>query len=319
MVRRISEIPGVQSAAFAENGPLGSRTGSDVVGLAGHDPIRADSDSVTPGFFDTVGISRFSGRDFTAADGPDAPRVVIVNQSLARALFHAENPLGRSLVLMSSKESGSYEIVGVVGDTHYYDIHADPRPGVWFAIQQLTPYMPTLHVRTAASDTVAIVAAVRNEFNVVDKGFPVFNIRTLEMRFDDSLARERMVAELSAAFGVLALLLAAVGLYGVIAYSVSRRTREIGIRMALGSSSGSVLWLISREALLLVAAGSAAGIGISLVSTRLLKSYLFGVTSAGTATVFASTAAMLLIAAVAVSIPAARACRVDPLIALRHE
>jgi predicted permease len=319
LIRRVSALPGVQSAALAENGPLGSRTSSDPVDVPGHDSMNVASDSVSAGFFDTVGIARIAGRDFGAGDKQGSPPVVIVNQTLERALFPNQNALGKILRVHAGKADGYYTIVGVVADTRYYDVHKPPQPFVWLSIQQITPYMPTLHVRTATSDTAGMIAAVRHEFDVLDKGFPVFNIRTLEARIEDSLAGERMVASLSGAFGMLALALAAVGLYGVLAYSVSRRKREIGIRMALGASSDSVLWMIAREAFLLVGAGTAAGVAIAIAGSRVMPHYLAGVSSVNPAILVACTLAMFIIAALAVSIPARRACRVEPLAALRQD
>jgi hypothetical protein len=155
-----------------------------------------------------------------------------------------------------------FEIVGLVSDTHDYNVRTQPAPAVWFAIQQDTPYMPTLHVRTAAADTGSVLAAVRGAFDALDKGFPIFDIETLERRIEDSLSRERLVADISAVFGMVALLLAGIGLYGVLAYSVTRRTREIGVRMALGSSASSVVSMIAREGLVLMAAGAIVGLGI---------------------------------------------------------
>ena len=319
LIRRVSALPGVQSAALAEDGPLGSRSSWDPVEVPGHDPVRVASDSVSPGFFDTVGIPRIAGRDFSPGDKPGSPFVVIVNQALARTLFPNQNALGRILKIAAGKWDGYYTIVGVMADTHYYDVHKAPQPFIWLSMAQISPYMPTLHVRTTSSDTAAMIAAVRHEFDVLDKGFPVFNIRTLETRIEDSLSRERLVAYLSCAFGILALALAAVGLYGVLAYSVSRRRREIGIRMALGASSGSVLWMIAREAFLLVGAGSAAGLAVALAAARVLPHYLEGISPVGPAILIACTFGMFLIAAVAVSIPAIRGSRVEPLAALRHE
>jgi ABC-type antimicrobial peptide transport system permease subunit len=154
---------------------------------------------------------------------------------------------------------------------------------------------------------------------MLDKGFPVFNIRTMAARMEDSLAGERMVADLSGAFGMLALVLVAVGLYGILAYSVSRRTREIGIRIALGAGSGSVLWMVAREAFVLVAAGTAAGLALAIAASRTLSHYLSGVTSVDPAIAAGCALGMYLVAAAAVAIPAVRGCRVDPLRALRHE
>lgn len=318
LVRRTSEIPGVLSAGLAENGPLGSRTGRDSVESPGHGTVEAVSDYVSPGFFDSVGMRRCDGRDFTGGDRQGSPQVAIINQALARLLFPNQNPVGRTL-LLSQQRSRIFEIVGVVADAHYYDVRGEAAPGVWFATEQGTPYMPTLHVRTASSDIAAMIAAVRREFDAIDKGFPVFNIKTLQLRIEDSMARERMVATLSAAAGVLALLLAAIGLYGILAYSVSRRTREIGIRMALGSRPGAVVWLMVREALLLVTVGAVAGIAIASIASRLLVQYLFGGSSVDAMTVLISVAALLLIAGIAVSIPCVRASRIDPMAALRLE
>jgi len=319
LIRRMSALPGVQAAAVAEDGPLGSRSDDTEVQVPGQNPIRAAIDRVSQSFFDTVGIPRIAGRDFDSRDKPGSPPVIIVNQALARALFPNQNPIGRTLRIPLGKQDGNYEIVGVVADTHYYDVHKAPGPAIWLSTMQIPPYLPTLHVRTNASDTAAMIAAVRHEFDLLDKGFPVFNIRTMSARIEDSLAGERMVANLSGAFGILALMLAAVGLYGILAYSVSRRTREIGIRMALGADSGSVLWMVAREAVVLVGAGSAVGLALAIAANRVLTAYLSGVSSVDLAIAAPCTCGMFVVAAAAVAIPAIRGCRVDPLIALRHD
>jgi predicted permease len=319
LLRRVSAIPGVQSAALAENGPLGSRTDRDFVESIRHERLRADFDEVSPGFFDAVGIPMVAGRDFNTRDAIGAGLVAIVNQSLARALYKSESPIGQRLSITYDGEAHAYEIVGVVVDAHYYELHSQPRPGVWLEILQGEPYMPTLHVRYSGSDGAAVAATVRQAFDDVDKGFPVFNIKTLEQRIEDSLSNERMVANLATGFGFLAIALAAVGLYGVLAYAVSRRTREIGIRMALGASPRSVLWIIAREALMLAGAGIVVGIGAALASERLLGQFFNGMSYAGPLILAACAALMLCVTAVAVSIPAMRAWRLDPLVALRHE
>ena len=319
LVRRVTALPGVHSAALAENGPLGSRTSADMVQAPGLDPILVASDSVTPGFFDTVGIPRIAGRDFNAADKPGSQLVVVINQALARALFPNQNPVGRILKIPVGKQDGEYEIVGVAADTHYYDVHKASEPFFWFSIAQISPYLPTLHVRTNTSNTASMVAAIRHEFDLLDKGFPVFNIRTMAVRIEDSLARERMVANLSAAFGILALVLAAVGLYGILTYSVSRRTREIGIRMALGARTGSVLWMIAGEAFVMVGAGSAVGLVLAIAGSRVLAKYLNGVSPIDSVIVASCIFGMFLVTAASIAIPAIHGCRVDPLNALRHD
>jgi predicted permease len=324
-VRRVSAIPGVQAAAIAEAGPLSNRGGSDrPVESPGHDqgktPSQAYSDDVGPGFFDAVGVPILAGRDFSPADKPGSPPVGIINQSLARSLFGSQNPIGRSFQLPGNRNvPHPFQIIGVAGDVRCYDLHRPPQPTFYLTFQDGPPYMPTLHVRTRTSDIASMIAAVRKEFDAVDKGFPVFDVKTLETRIDGSLSRERMVAELAAAFGMLALLLAAVGLYGVLAYSVTRRTREIGIRLALGSSAPSAGWLIVREALQLVAMGCSAGILLSIAATRWMSGSLFGVSTADPLTLAASAALILLIAVLAVAVPALRAAHLDPLIALRSD
>ncbi len=319
LVRRVALVPGVLSVAIAEEGPLGSRAASEVVRVPGGEPMEAISDEVTPGFFATLGITRLSGRDFSTSDKEGSPPVAILNDVLARVLFKDENPVGRT-VLVSLQEPRPFQVIGIVRATRYNDLHEPPPAAVYFAIQQLTAYMPTLHVRmNGRRNTADVVAAVRHEFDVVDQGVPVFNIKSLEDRVNDSLSRERLVSVLAGAFGLLALLLASVGLYGVMAYLVTRRTREIGIRMALGSSPQSVLWLVSKEALLLLGVGIIAGIVIGMVTARFVSSQLFGLSPTDPLTILAATGTMLLVTCVATLIPVLRAMRIDPAIALRYE
>jgi predicted permease len=319
LLRRMAALPGVEAVALAENGPLGSRRSTDTVETTGHEAMRASCDTVTPGFFDTVGIARIAGRDFDLRESRGGPLAVIVNQALARTFFPNENPIGKRLHIPLGKQDGTYEIVGVVADTHYYDLHKAPGPFVWFLMGQVPPYLPTLHVRTRSADTAGMITAVRREFDAIDKGFPVFNIRTMAARIEDSLAGERMVANVSEAFGVLALALAAIGLYGILSYTVSRRTREIGICMALGARPGTLVWNIARDALWLVAAGSATGLGLALAGSHLTSHYLPDVSSFDPAIAGFCALTMFATAAAAVSVPAIRAFRINPVSALRQE
>src|SRR5262245_3766643 len=179
--------------------------------------------------------------------------------------------------------------------------------------------MPTLHARISDSNNGAMIAEVRQELDRIDKGFPVFNIKTFEERIEESLSRERILASISGAVGLLALALAAVGLYGILAYTVTRRTREIGIRMALGSSVWSVLWLVVRQALALIALGSVIGVAISFGAWRLLSQRVSGVSAIDGSVLIVCATIMLVLGAMAVTVPAIRACRIDPLMALRHE
>jgi predicted permease len=326
LVRRVSSIPGVQAAGIAENGPFAGRANRDVVQVPGRSPMEVATDVVTPGFLSALGLPILSGRDFNASDKPGSPRVMVLSQSVARTLFPNEDPLGRAVQLLSARSTNLYSlngipyfrVVGVVPDVHYYDVHR-LTPTAFFAFQTDPPYMPTLHVRVASSNSNAFIPTIRQEFDAVDTGFPVFNVSTLEARMQDAVARERMIADLSAAFGGLALILAAVGLYGVLAYSVARRTREIGVRIALGSKTGGILWLVWREALILLGVGTAAGFALSITAGMLLANRLYGVTPVDPVTLLTAITVLLIIAVAATSIPALKASRIDPVSALRSK
>ncbi len=325
IARRMAQLPGVESAALAENGPLGSRMSEADVQTPAGQTTEAAIDLVSPGYLGTLGIPLVSGRDFSAIDRAGAHPVVIVNDVLAHRLFNNENPLGRTI--LPPANSGGYfdiagplEIVGVVPSARYYDLHLSPPPAIFLDMQQGTPYMPTLHVRLASgANAVDVTAEVRREFESIDRNFPVFNIKTLADRVNDSLARERLVGQLAGTFGILALLLVVVGLYGVMSYTVAQRTREIGIRMALGAVKSEVLWLIVRQGMTLAAAGVAVGIVCASGLTRFLSSLLYGVRPADPLTFAVVLLIPLVVALIASYVPALRAARVDPMSALRHE
>ena len=318
LIRRVSAVPGVNAVSLAEDGPFASRQNSVTFQVPGKTPLEASKDSVLPNFFRTLRVPILAGRDFTPADKPGSPKVVIVNKSLANALFPYQNALGRVVEIPFLHDSQLFRVIGVVGDFHYYDPRRES-PAAFFAFQDDPPYMPTLHVCVASAHAEAYVPSIRHVFDAVNKGFPVFDVRTLKDRIDDALDRERMVADLSTVFGGLALALAVIGLYGLFAYSVTQRTREIGLRMALGSNIRQVLWLVIREALLLVAAGIAFGSAVAVGGAYLLGHQLYGVAPADPLTLLGSTALMIAITLLAVSIPAWKASRIDPMITLRHD
>jgi len=319
LVRRVAVLPGVHSVGLAEDGPLGSRGGWSMVGLANGERVRTVADEVSPGFFESVGIRRLAGRDFYPADKDSSQPVVILNDVLAHTLFGRDDPVGRT-VIAELRKPQPYQVVGVVSSTRYYDLHNPPPPAIYFAIQQITAYMPTLHVQVAKGHSIANVAAVvRKEFDALDRDVPIFNIKLLEDRVNDSLSRERLVSALAGAFGALALLLAGLGLYGVMAYMVARRTREIGIRVALGSSPMAILWMVGKEALTLLSLGVVAGLAAGMLAARLVSSQLFGLSSADPVSVTFAVTAMLLVTCLATFLPARRAAHVDPMVALRYE
>jgi len=318
---RAAALPGVKSVSFVRNTPLSGRFARIGVEVPGYQS-RPDEEmavllnQVTPQFFATFGMPLLMGRDFSDEDTPDSPKVLIINESLTRYFFGAENPLGKRISLESYKD---LEIVGVVADARYRNLK-DPAPQTAYIpySQYGTTNQRTLCIR-GAGDPNALIAAVRKEVNSLDANLPVFNIKTFADQIDESVSRERLVALLSSFFGLFALLLASLGLYGVMSYAVARRTREMGIRLALGASAGSVRWLVLREALLVLVAGIAIGLPASLGAARLAEGLLFGLTPTDPLTIVLATLLMTAIATLAAYLPARRASRLDPMVALRYE
>jgi predicted permease len=274
---------------------------------------------VSPGYFDTIGLPLIDGRDFSSADTPASPPVIIINETLARLLFNGENPLGRR-VLLQGGPPRLREVVGVVRATRYYDLHAAPPPAFYTDIQQDHAYMPTLHLRMRPGYAASsVIGMVRREFDAIDKGFPIFNVRTLEDRVNDSLAQERLLSELAASFGLLALLLALVGIYAVMSYSVARRAREIGLRSALGATRSTILRMVLKESMGMVILGIAAGVPATLVAALLVSSRLPGIRAIDPTPLGAAALLMLIVAALAAFVPARRAATLDPVAVLRFE
>lgn len=324
LLARVRLLPGVSAASLAEFVPLGGGGNKSPLYIEGEASVRdqLDEDSllshetVASDYFKTMGIALVGGRDFGEGDTATAPPVVIVNETLARRLAPDGNAVGKR-VRMDSK--GEYlEVVGVAKDIKYNQL-AEKTP--YFAYRPLTQqYRPrmTLHVRTA-NDPQAMMNQVRAEVRALDPNLPLTEVKTLAEHMREPLAPARLFAWLSGAFGVLALLLAATGLYGVMAYLVSGRTREFGIRVALGASGNDVLRLIFAEGLTLVGVGMLLGLLASAAVTRILQSVLYDVSATDPLT-FAFV--LLLLAAVtlvACYIPARRATKIDPMVALRYE
>jgi len=243
------------------------------------------------------------------------PKVIIVNDSLARYFFGDENPLGKRISAGPFKD---LEIVGVVGNAKLETLKETMSRTVYYAQPEAQIGRQRLCVR-AEGDAGALIAAIRYEVRRLDPNLPVFNVKTFADQINESISRERLIAMLSGFFGLFALLLAALGLYGVMAYAVARRTREIGVRMALGAQVGNVLWLVLRETLLLVSIGIAIGLPVALAATWLIKGLLFGLNANDPLTIALAVFVMLAIAALAGYLPARRAASVDPMMALRHE
>jgi len=320
VIDRVNQLPGVRAASLGSMGLLGpglTRQGIHVEG--GNTPRGEESagwiNSVSSKYFETLRIPLLLGRSFTVRDAKGAPRVAIVNQTFSRRYFGSAIAVGRRFGI---GDVSDIEIVGIVQDGKYKDVRERTPNVVYLPFEQNFDEPMTLYARTVG-DPTKVATAIRHAVQAVDPNVPVYNVRTLEAQLDESLSQERLVATLSSWFGAFALLLAAIGLYGVLAYSVTRRTNEIGIRMALGAERSGVIWMVLREALLLVSTGVAIGVPVALVLARLVSSLLYGLRPTDPLTLAASAILLFVVAAIASYLPARRASRVDPMMALRYE
>ncbi|MEJ2343504.1 MAG: ABC transporter permease [Gemmatimonadales bacterium] len=323
--RRIASIPGVTSVAAAYMHPLSGGWESSFwlpgvleapEGLRPEARIRP----VTPGYFGTVGMPLLRGRDFTKQDGLHAPGVVIVNESFARTFFPEGEPIGHRVARGAwwSGQPEEFEIVGVVGDVKMDGLDEDVPTALYFPHAQF-PFSDLNVVVASSTNPSALIPAIRQEIWEVDPKLPVENARTLGEIRTLSVAAERFRTGLVALFAAVALLLSAIGIYGVITYSVARRTREMGLRMSLGAQVLDVLWLVVRQGMTVTGIGLAVGVSVALLITDLMSSLLFGVSSTDPATFLAVSGLFAAIALLACLIPAVRATRVDPVVALRAE
>jgi predicted permease len=349
LLERARGIPGVRSAGLSGMTPMGNYMRSYSLSAEGYQPQDGKppivlANDVTAGYFTTLGIPLLLGRDFRAEDEPavtpgetliaaigrnsggsseepaNASRICIVDESLARRFFGGGNPVGRHLSYLDRYTAqNSLEIVGVVKDAHYGGVRRADGEGTMYVPSWSNGAESRWLVMRVAGGAPAPIAAIRRELRAMDPNVPVMRVRTLEEDVDAHLARERLIALLSGFFGVLALALASVGLYGVVAYGVTGRIREVGIRMALGARRGDVVGMIVRESLVPVLAGMAIGLGAALGLTHLIAGLLFGVAARDPVSMVAAVAAMLAVSLAAAAIPARRASRVEPGMALRHE
>ena len=326
MLARLQALPGVVSAGQCWMTPLSGRMWDNSLAIPGGSlPAGADPDVllnwVTPDFFAAMRTPVLEGRAFDARDSAASTPVVIVNQLLARTYFPGQNPIGKHLAANNKGmlTAQPMEIIGVTQDAKYTSLRDDFQPEAYFPLAQVGAVGEdtTFEIRTAINPP-AIMPAVRDAMAAVNKSASL-RFTTLKQEADDSVLQEHLMAVLSGFFGGLALLLTAIGLYGVLAYVVTLRTHEIGVRMALGAQQSFILRLVMRDAAIVLLAGIAAGLLGSIWITRLVKGLLFGLTPNDPLTVALAVAAMLLVAFVATYIPARRAMRVDPVVALRYE
>jgi predicted permease len=323
LLDRIRSIPGVESAALTHVIPLHGWGGANAW-MEGDEARQGKSTSLSrvgPDYFKTLEIRLLDGRDFDARDRTGAPLVAIVNEAFARKFLNGASPVGRRFWVEATpgEPETSYEIVGLVRDTKYRDVREEFRPIAYYAAAQNTGAGPggqfLIRSRLPQSETIAAVKHVLSEINpAITVSFQGF-----KPMIEATILRERLMATLSGFFGLLALLLACVGLYGILSYGVASRTNEIGIRMALGAQARDVRWLILREALCLVIAGVAVGLPIIFAVTRLASTLLFGLTPTDPASLLSAVLLMFAVAMVAGYLPSRRATRLDPMVALRCE
>src|SRR5262245_47264811 len=307
---RVAALPGVEAVSFANVAAFSDAPWINPAIIEGSKPQPASHNAISPTYFQTLGIPLAQGREFTAQDTAGAPRGFIVKEAAARRDWPGQEAVGQRL--------NGGKVVGVARNSKERGLTADPRPTIYKPLPQ--NYMPelTLHVRTA-TEAQTLLAAVRREAQALDPTLPLYNFGTLAQQKDGLLYTERLAAALLTLFGLLALSLAAVGIYSVLSYAVTERTREMGIRLALGARPRDLIKLVVRQGLLLTLIGLAIGVGASFALTRLISKLLFGVSATDPLTFIVIPLLLAGVALLACWLPARRATRVDPLVALRYE
>jgi predicted permease len=336
LITRLQREGGVSAAGFAQMGLLEGYGWDSTITIEGYAAKPGESmnpycNAVSPGYFKTLGIPLLLGRDFDERDTlwsnepldamkPPPYKVVIVNESFVKHYFGERNPVGRHIGFGGDPGTTTpIEIIGVVKDSKYTGVRDEsPRQAFFPMLQGTFVASASVYVRSTQDPSLAFAAARRTAHDI-DANIPLYNLRTLERQIERSLLNERLVATLSTAFGILATLLAMIGLYGVMAYTVARRTREIGVRMALGAASGDVLWLVMREVLVLVGSGILLGVISASYLSTIVRSQLYGLTPTDPLTIAAAVLILGVVALLAGYIPARRATCVNPVYALRYE
>jgi predicted permease len=327
--RRVAVLPGVISVVTTDSVPLNGGNRSDDF----HALVKPKSSStsasepdpsvelymVTPGYFEAMGIPRLTGRDFSNETVTSGPKAAIIDEAFAQRIFGSENPIGQSVL----GGGVTYQVIGVVGNIKSRTLGEETRPVLFRALDQTVAYDPafmgySVLVRSAGNPT-EIVAAVRSQIHSLDPGLAVYNIQSMQEHLRDAFVLPRVAATLFGVFGAIGLILAAVGLYGVMSYSVSRRTREIGIRMALGAQVGQVQQLIVREGMVPAVIAIVLGLPAAYALSRLFTSVLYGIHNDDPATYAAVPVFLAVVALFACWLPARRASRVDPQVVLRSE
>ncbi len=326
LLDKFRTMPGVRRATFSENGLFSGTESGDRVIVEGYTP-RGDKDrssrfdQIGPGYFSALGIPLLLGREIDEHDQQGGLRVCVINQAFVKLFFANRNPLGKHVTDQYGDKRIPFEIVGVANDSRDHALRGEVPPRFFVAANQDSYGFPpavNFEIRTAA-DPKLMLKALRRVIQGVDTNLPVLSARSLGELVDERVAQDRLIANLTSIFGALAIILAAVGIYGVLAYGVSQRTSEIGIRMAVGAETRNVVRMVLRETVIMIAVGLVAGLVISLFVTRLIQSRLFGLRAMDPFVLAAAVLVMCLIGLIAAYGPAWRASRIDPAIALRYE
>jgi predicted permease len=325
LLAKISAIPGLRGATVSKNGLYSGSESADPIAVEGYTPkadeeMHSRMDHVGPGYFSTLGIPILMGREIVAQDAPGTIRAGVINQTFAHRFFPNTNPIGKHVRDTYPGNPAEMVIVGVVADAKYNDLRDKPQPRIYAPVANPMWENPAAfyEVRTYA-DPQAVTTALRRVVQETAPTLPPIEVHTMSGLVDDSLQTDRFIEQLASAFSLLALVLAAIGLYGLMAYTVSRRTKDLGIRLALGAEQGNVLWLVLRETLVLVLLGIIIGVPFALGGTHLMRSMLFGLGFADPVAILFAATLLTIVAAVAGFLPAWRASKVDPMVALRYE
>jgi putative ABC transport system permease protein len=321
---RIAGIPGVSAVSAVNYLPLtgiGASTSVTIDGRPqefGPDAPNTDVRVVADDYFRTMGIPLVAGRTFNERELTQPSGVVIINETMARRYWPGEDPVGKRILIEMKDENSMNEIIGIVKDTKVQGLDEPSRPMSYWPIPEL-PYPGMSYVIRTDGNPAAVVGLVRDAIWAIDRDQPLADVRTMDQVIGETLSRARFTTLLLGVFSLVAVLLAAIGIYGVMSYTVAERTQEIGIRMALGAEPGAVVRLVVRQGLLLAGIGTGAGLLVALGVTRLLGSMLFEMSPSDPVTFAGVAAGLVVVATVACFIPARRAARVDPMEALRYE
>lgn len=323
---QVQRIPGVRAASFSQLGVFSGGESSNSIEVEGYTPKGdrdrgSTRDAVGAGYFSTLGIPVTLGRDIQDTDNTEAPRVCVINEAFAKQFFGGRNPIGMHVTVVGDGDEPrtTFQVVGVTKNAHTQNLRGEVKPRFFTPGRQTSGQMksPFFLIRTA-SDTAAVAGTVRKAIQQVDSSLPILSISSIENEMAELTAQDRFTAQLAVVCGFVALLLAVIGLYGVLSYGVARRTGEIAIRIALGARPGRVVSMILRETSALVGLGLALGGGLAYAASRVIDSRLYGVAPQDPLTLTLATGVLLLVALSAAYLPARRASRLDPLAALRH-